>query len=115
MKLRTIAIFFGTIIGAFFISALITILFSNIFVSESNGDISTSVTSSIKQKSCIVSGCSNQLCIEEGSSGVSTCEYNESYLCYRTAKCERQQDGKCGWTQDENLKSCIDSYKLKQQ
>jgi hypothetical protein len=32
----------------------------------------------------------------------------ERYRCYQTAgRCERQQDGKCGWTQTGELDDCI--------
>jgi thioredoxin 1 len=56
---------------------------------------------------CITGGCSGQLCIEEGDDGVSTCEWREEYTCYKTATCERQDDGQCGWTQTEELTSCL--------
>jgi thiol-disulfide isomerase/thioredoxin len=56
---------------------------------------------------CVIGGCSGQLCIEEGDDGVSTCEFREEYACYNTASCERQADGQCGWTQTEELTSCL--------
>lgn len=56
---------------------------------------------------CVVGGCSGQLCGEEGDDLISTCEWTESYACYRTAKCERQQSGECGWTQTEELNKCL--------
>lgn len=57
---------------------------------------------------CVVSGCSGQLCVEEGSdSGVTTCEFRDEYACYKTAQCGRQQDGSCGWTQDAALSACL--------
>ncbi len=54
---------------------------------------------------CIVTGCSAQLCAEE--SLVTTCEYREEYACYKTARCERQPAGGCGWTPTEELLSCL--------
>jgi Kazal-type serine protease inhibitor domain len=59
------------------------------------------------QNGCKVAGCSSQLCVEEGSDSISTCEYREEYACYRTARCERQATGVCGWTQSQELRSCI--------
>jgi hypothetical protein len=55
---------------------------------------------------CYVGGCSAQLCTEERGA-VSTCEYRESYACYKTAKCERQPNGQCGWTPGAALNSCL--------
>lgn len=65
-------------------------------------------TKPIVQSSCVVGGCSNQLCVDSASGPVvSTCEYSESYACYKTATCERQTTGQCGWTQAPELKQCI--------
>ena len=56
---------------------------------------------------CYVGGCSSQICsAEQGVS--STCEWLEEYACYRSATCERQASGECGWTQTEELEACLD-------
>jgi hypothetical protein len=57
-------------------------------------------------EACYIGGCSNQLCTDSNEM-VSTCEWRESYACYRTATCERQQSGQCGWTETSELKSCL--------
>lgn len=54
---------------------------------------------------CVISGCSAQICGEEEM--VSTCEYREAYACYKTAKCERQATGKCGWSETAQLRQCL--------
>ncbi len=55
---------------------------------------------------CFIGGCSAQICSDQ--EGVaSNCEYRESYACYKTAKCERQQNGQCGWTETSELKMCL--------
>jgi hypothetical protein len=56
---------------------------------------------------CRVGGCSGQLCVGPGDPDVSTCEWREEYACYQTAKCELQASGRCGWTQTDALRSCI--------
>lgn len=56
-------------------------------------------------KPCVVSGCSGQICAE--SEMVSTCEYREEYACYKSAICERNSAGSCGWRQTAELKSCL--------
>ncbi len=57
---------------------------------------------------CYVGGCSGQICSDtEGM--VSTCEYREQYACYKTATCERQQSGQCGWTSTPTLNMCLEN------
>ena len=55
---------------------------------------------------CYVSGCSGQICSEQ-QGAISTCEYKEEYACYKTARCERQTNGQCGWTQTPALAACL--------
>jgi hypothetical protein len=56
---------------------------------------------------CRTGGCSGQLCVGPGDPDGSTCEWREEYGCYRTAKCELQAGGRCGWTQTDALQACI--------
>lgn len=59
---------------------------------------------------CYIGGCSGQICSDE--EGVaSTCEYREEYACYKTAKCERQSNGACGWTPSSTLNACLENSK----
>jgi hypothetical protein len=59
---------------------------------------------------CKVGGCSSQLCLDaNGPDVASTCEWTEAYACYRTATCEPQQDGACGWTETDELRECLDA------
>ena len=55
---------------------------------------------------CYVGGCSAQICSDQPDA-VSTCEYRPEYACYKTATCERQRTGKCGWTETVELKACL--------
>lgn len=66
-------------------------------------------TNSQTNTACMIAGCSNSLCVSEDKARdlVSTCEYKETYACYKTAKCEQQKNGECGWTQTEELTSCL--------
>ncbi|MDP3792980.1 MAG: hypothetical protein Q8Q89_04630 [bacterium] len=54
---------------------------------------------------CRITGCSGQICSDEDV--VTTCEFKEEYACYKTAKCEKQEDGKCGWIPSEELVACL--------
>lgn len=60
----------------------------------------------VSSGTCYVGGCSSQLCSDR-SDMMSTCEYREVYACYQSAVCERQQSGECGWTETEELRSCL--------
>jgi len=62
---------------------------------------------SISKKECKPSGCSAQVCADEEV--ITTCEFKPEYLCYKTAKCERQADGKCGWTKTPELGACLEN------
>ena len=57
---------------------------------------------------CHVGGCSGQLCTADPNA-VSTCEWRSEYACYREsfARCERQNDGACGWTPRPDLTTCL--------
>lgn len=59
---------------------------------------------------CFVGGCSGQICSDR-KDVVSNCMWTESYACYATAKCERQQNGQCGWTETSELKMCLENAK----
>ncbi len=61
-----------------------------------------------KSGECFVGGCSGQLCTDR-QDAISTCEWSAVYACYRTAVCERQASGECGWTETPELMSCIES------
>lgn len=56
---------------------------------------------------CKKTGCSSHICSDQDVA--STCEWQEEYACYQTAACERQADGKCGFTQTPELASCLAS------
>ena len=54
---------------------------------------------------CRTTGCSGQVCADEDV--MTTCEYREEYACYKTARCERQNNGRCGWTETAELQKCL--------
>ncbi|HEU4434925.1 MAG TPA: DUF6748 domain-containing protein [Pyrinomonadaceae bacterium] len=56
-------------------------------------------------KPCFKTGCSGQVCADEEV--MTTCEYRAEYACYKTAKCERQANGKCGFTETPELRRCL--------
>lgn len=57
---------------------------------------------------CVVGGCNSELCGE--TELFSACIYKEEFVCYKSAICEKQTDGKCGWTLTSELKACLDQY-----
>lgn len=68
----------------------------------------TPVTPTPTLGKCFVGGCSGQICSDQEGMA-STCEYREEYACYKTARCERQNNGQCGWTQSLPLLMCLNS------
>ena len=63
------------------------------------------------EEGCVVGGCNNELCQDADAEPlVSICLYKPEYACYDSAACERQANGRCGWTQTEELTSCIAEY-----
>lgn len=70
------------------------------------GEYRFTLTVSRELGKCYVGGCSAQLCTDRPDA-VSTCEWTEAYACYKTAVCERQATGQCGWTQSASLTQCL--------
>lgn len=58
---------------------------------------------------CYVGGCSRQVC-SENASVITTCQWKPEYACYADATCERQDNGSCGWTQSEELTTCLAQF-----
>jgi eight-cysteine-cluster-containing protein len=56
-------------------------------------------------KPCFKTGCSGQVCADEEV--ITTCEYRPEYDCYKRAKCERQANGQCGFTDTPELRRCL--------
>ena len=57
---------------------------------------------------CKIGGCSSTVCSEaSGEDMMTTCEFKPEYACYRSATCEKQADGACGWTQTPELAACL--------
>ena len=57
------------------------------------------------KKPCFKTGCSRQVCADEEV--VTTCEYRPEYECYKRARCERQANGECGFTDTPELRTCL--------
>lgn len=55
--------------------------------------------------SCKPTGCSGQICSDKDVA--TTCEFRPEYACYKKARCEKQLNGKCDWTETEEFKSCL--------
>ncbi len=66
-------------------------------------------TNSQEQASgCKPSGCSGQVCSDQDV--ITDCAYKEEYICYEKAKCERQENGQCGWTKTKELSACLSQF-----
>lgn len=60
------------------------------------------------QEKCHVGGCSGQLCTDKPDA-ISTCIYDSKFACYKSATCERQSNGECGWTATAELSACLNN------
>ncbi len=55
---------------------------------------------------CFVGGCSGEICADEPLASI--CIWEPEFACYQDARCERQSDGRCGWTMSDELRACLD-------
>ncbi|MDX1535185.1 MAG: Gmad2 immunoglobulin-like domain-containing protein [Candidatus Spechtbacterales bacterium] len=70
-------------------------------------EFSKSETTSRALDGCVIGGCSGEICSDKEMS--SACVYKEEYACYKTATCEKQENGECGWTKTKELNQCLQS------
>ncbi|MCA9364537.1 MAG: hypothetical protein KC736_01455 [Candidatus Moranbacteria bacterium] len=82
-------------------------------MSSSGPDFSDPLPIEQIESTCVVGGCSGQPCVSSddvlANGGiVTTCEYREEYRCDRSAQCERQESGECGWVQTDSLEECLE-------
>lgn len=70
-------------------------------------------TQAFTGEGCERTGCSGHICAAAGASVVSTCIWKEEFACYKTARCEKQANGSCGWTQTDALSQCLSAAKSK--
>jgi len=56
---------------------------------------------------CVKSGCSGQVCAKAGDQVITTCEILDWHSCLALTVCERQSDGSCGWTKNNEFIECM--------
>ena len=58
---------------------------------------------------CVTAGCSGEVCAPESLAPdiITTCEWKEEYECLALTVCERQPNGQCGWTPNEEFDACM--------
>lgn len=70
------------------------------------GRTATAAYTRLVNPTCFVGGCNHEIC--GGDAGaVSDCIWRPEFACYRTATCEVQTDGACGWTHTPELDACL--------
>lgn len=80
------------------------------------GDPSTTPTTPPEPQpgsECVRTGCSGTVCTEAGKEVMTTCEMRPEYECYGAAKCEKQANGACGFTQTPELTACVTAARAK--
>lgn len=109
----------GIIIIVLFLTAMVTVIIitsAPAFTKPSKQFIPVTTQSTAKTANgCVITGCSGEICAEEGvvaKEEVATdCMFQPDFTCYKNARCERQTDGKCGWTQTKELVQCLTQTK----
>ncbi len=60
---------------------------------------------------CKLGGCNGEICQDkESETRVSSCVIVQGFGCYKTGRCEKQVNGKCGWTQTQELQACLEKF-----
>jgi len=65
------------------------------------------VDSPLSSGACRTTGCSGEICSDKDV--VSACIFRPEFICYKSARCERQVNGSCGWTETSALKLCLNA------
>jgi hypothetical protein len=76
---------------------------------QARGEIPTTGHPTVAE-GCRIDGCSEELCVGNGQPKqlyYTNCIFQEEYGCFRTARCEVQTDGQCGWTPTTELTACV--------
>ncbi|MEC7518395.1 MAG: Kazal-type serine protease inhibitor family protein [Myxococcota bacterium] len=59
-------------------------------------------------QACRRTGCGGELCVDPAQGDrASICVARPEHACYRSATCERQANGDCGWTETPELRACL--------
>ena len=83
--------------------------FSLTAATETVATITVTKTNTVNSSGgCYAGGCSSHICSDQKDM-VSTCEWREAYACYKSATCERQTNGQCGWTITPQLQTCLNN------
>lgn len=56
-------------------------------------------------KRCFKTGCSSEVCADRDV--ITACIFRPEFECYQKARCERQRNGECGFTQTPELLACL--------
>jgi eight-cysteine-cluster-containing protein len=57
---------------------------------------------------CVRSGCSGEVCVEEGQEVLTACIFREEFECLQYTTCERQLNTKCDWTPTPAYLACLE-------
>lgn len=88
-------------------SALVVIAFALLI----SFTISKRYKSDLSVNGCKIGGCNGEICQEADEETIaSICIYDPKYDCYKSAVCEKQAGGNCGWTRTEEFTKCLESY-----
>jgi hypothetical protein len=71
--------------------------------------LSMRATQRATAKRCIRSGCSNELCVEEGRDMITACEITPEIQCIQLARCTLLPSNQCGFIETLESQRCRSS------
>lgn len=94
----------------FIILVFVIILIASIFAYKQKTNKAKEYPPKEAQNSCVVGGCSEELCLEKENAGnMSICIYKDEFACLKFTECVKQSDGKCGWSKNEIYQKCMEN------
>ncbi len=59
-------------------------------------------------KDCAIAGCSGELCVGKDKADIAgICIWSDKFACVKYSTCEKQKNGQCGWTENEEYSACL--------
>jgi hypothetical protein len=79
-------------------------------ITTMSGNDNVQLEGRILSTDCVIKGCSDEVCQSVNDPDPTTCDYQAKFICYKTAMCEVQADGMCGWSINSLIFKCLSRY-----
>jgi hypothetical protein len=106
LKFRILALAGGTIVALVSMAAAADLELERSGVRQADSVVIAQAEGAVRPTGrCKLSGCAHEVCADENV--ITPCIWRPQFECYKTALCEVQSDGKCGWTTTRELETCL--------